>query len=80
MRQDCEAGNRRREGCADRRDIGNQQGEAQHSRSVVAHTCDGGRDEADDNERYTEADELSGNVLHRDNDVEDAGDNGGLLH
>ena len=69
MRQDCEAGNRRRESCADRRDIGNQQGEAEHSGSVVAHTRDGGCNKADDDERNTEANELSGNVFHRDNDV-----------
>ena len=56
---------------AQRRGVGDQDGNAQHAGSIISKLGDGGRDKADDDQRYTEIDDLPKYVLQGDHNVED---------
>ena len=56
------------EGREDARGVGEDDRDGEHPRRVGAELCDGRRDEADDDERDAEHDELAHDVLGRDHD------------
>ena len=60
------------EGRADGGDIGDDHSHAQKTGGVGAQLGDGGRDKADDDQRHAEVDELTHDVLQRDDDLHDA--------
>ena len=78
IRVDGEVGDQRiagagaHEGGEDGAEIGQNHGEAEHLRGVVAHAGDGRGDKADDDQRHAEGDELAEDILQGDNDLHGA--------
>ena len=66
------AGAHAHEGCADRGHIGDDDGHCQQAGGVFAQLCDGRSDEADDDQRHTEGDELTHDVLQGHHNAHDA--------
>ena len=64
----CRSGNERR---ADRRTVRQNERHDQHARSVVAELGDGRRDEADDDQRHAEGDDLAEHLLDGNDDIHD---------
>ena len=60
------------QGRQDRADVGNDNGNAQHTGGVGTHPGDGRGDEADDNQGDAEHDELIADVFQGDHDGHDA--------
>ena len=71
VRNDGVAGGRGRERRADRRTVRQNERDHQHTRSVVPELGDGRRDEADNDQRHAERDDLAEHLLYGDNDIHD---------
>ena len=71
VRNDGVAGGRGRERRADRRAVRQNERDHQHTRSVMAKLGDGRRDEADDDQRHAEGDDLAEYLLDGNDDIHD---------